>query len=200
MVGPEYLPSRSIPLMTGAGSSLMFCELGRREHARLHLDVLVARPRRPAAGLLDARRSSCGRASRARTSATPRSPRRLRALLEPYDGQFVNTGGSWFGAVAHYLALLHATLGDVDEADSQFAEAERAYAALGATCVAGALPAGLGAVAHRALEAEVTGALMGRDAGRAAALIDAALAAARGLGLARVVMRAEGLREQAGLR
>jgi hypothetical protein len=61
-----------------------------------------------------------------------RRAERLYALLEPFGEQFVETGASWFGAVSHYLALLLATMGRLDEADAHFAATERAYERLGA--------------------------------------------------------------------
>ena len=101
--------------------------------ARRHLDVLM--------GELASCRSDCstlpilalGEPSRACSSRDGRRAARLHALLEPYEGQFVNTGGSWFGAVAHHLAM-HATrlLGPAARGGRAFAAAERAYEELGA--------------------------------------------------------------------
>jgi len=56
--------------------------------------------------------------------------RRLYAILKPHSHQLVNTGASWSGATTHYLGLLAVTLDRLDEADSQFAAAERSYLAL----------------------------------------------------------------------
>ena len=51
----------------------------------------------------------------------------LYAMLEPYAGQFVDSGPSWFGATSHHLANLAATIGRVDEADAASLDAARAY-------------------------------------------------------------------------
>ena len=48
----------------------------------------------------------------------------LDALLAPYADQMVCTGLTWAGSVAHYLGVLAATLGRLDEADARLARAE----------------------------------------------------------------------------
>lgn len=131
LVGPEFTPSRSIPLLVGAAVSAICCEVGRMDDGRRHFDVLMEELADPpndystlptlahaavaCAHLRDARRAE-----------------QLYALLEPFGEQFVDTGGSWFGVVVHHLALLRATMGRLDEADAHFAAAERAYERLGA--------------------------------------------------------------------
>lgn len=57
---------------------------------------------------------------------------RLHALLAHHSHRLVNTGASWFGAVAHHLANLAATLDRLDEAGARFFAAEQAYRSLGA--------------------------------------------------------------------
>lgn len=57
---------------------------------------------------------------------------RVHAELEPFAGLFVNTGGSWFGAVDHHLAQLRAAAGATTDADAAFAGADAAYERLGA--------------------------------------------------------------------
>jgi len=47
----------------------------------------------------------------------------LLGLLEPYDGQFAQSGGGFGGAVSWSLGLLHATLGAFDVADDMLARA-----------------------------------------------------------------------------
>jgi len=56
----------------------------------------------------------------------------LYALIEPYAGQLVDGGPSWFGATTHHLANLAATLGRPHDAETLFARAADTYAALGA--------------------------------------------------------------------
>ena len=48
----------------------------------------------------------------------------LLELLAPYADQIVCTGLTWAGSVDHYLGLLAATLGRLDEADERLAHAE----------------------------------------------------------------------------
>jgi tetratricopeptide (TPR) repeat protein len=52
----------------------------------------------------------------------------LLELLTPYSGQMVCTGLSWAGSFDHYIGILVAVLGRLDEADAKLAEAELAHA------------------------------------------------------------------------
>jgi hypothetical protein len=61
-----------------------------------------------------------------------RSATRLYELLEPHSNGFVGGGPSWLGTTTHYLGLLAATLGHLDEADARFGAAERSYVFLNA--------------------------------------------------------------------
>jgi hypothetical protein len=56
----------------------------------------------------------------------------LVRLLQPYADQVVVTAAMPFGAVSHYLGLLHAALGDEGRADTAFAAAADLHAALDA--------------------------------------------------------------------
>lgn len=130
--GPEITPNPSRLLLTGAAMSLVLCEVGRRDEARLHFELLMSGglddlPRDYQALLIPVYASvACARLGDIRRA------KRLHALLEPHSDWLVTTGASWFGATAHYLGLLAATLDRPDEADARFAAAERTYASLGA--------------------------------------------------------------------
>jgi DNA-binding SARP family transcriptional activator len=184
-VGPEFRASRSIPLMVGAAASLMFCELGRGEDARRHLDLLADQlsdlpqdySTLPVLVWASGACSQLGDAALAR---------RLYEQLEPYRGQFVNTGGSWFGAVVHPLALLRATLGDHDAADEWFAVSERAYEEIGA------------AAWLARCRLDWAGSLLRRGEGaRSGVLLEQVAAAAGELELPALAARAEALRARA---
>ena len=49
-------------------------------------------------------------------------------LLAPYSDQMICTGLSWVGSVAHYVGVLAAMLGRLEEADATLARAESAHA------------------------------------------------------------------------
>jgi DNA-binding SARP family transcriptional activator len=130
-VGPEFTPSRSIPLLVSAAMSVILCEIGNVQDARRHFEVVVSElddlPNDYSTAAILAQSSvAC-----AHLGDAPRAER-LHKLLEPFDGQFVNTGASWFGAVVHHLALLRATMGDVAGADAGFHAAVAEYRRLGA--------------------------------------------------------------------
>jgi DNA-binding SARP family transcriptional activator len=180
-VGPEFTPSRSIPLLFGAGMSALFCEVGRVEDGRVHFELLMdelADPPNDYATLpiLAYAAVACAHLRDARRAE------QLYALLEPYGEQFVDTSASWFGAVVHQLALLSATMGRHDDADAHFAAAERAYERLAAHAW----------LARCRLDWAV--ALLARaggaDSQRADALLGQVLATARELGLSAIEERA----------
>ncbi len=189
-VGPEFMPSRSIPLLVGAAMSAIFCEVGRAETGRRHFDVLMAE-----LGELPYDYSTLAILAQAGIACAHlgdgRRAGQIYELLEPYEGQFVNTGSSWFGAVSHHLALMCATMDRPGEADAQFAAAEAAYRELGAESWL---------VRCRL---DWAGALVARadgDLELAGGLLDEALAGARKLELPRIEARAEALRERAAVR
>jgi DNA-binding SARP family transcriptional activator/type II secretory pathway predicted ATPase ExeA len=128
----EITVSRSVPLMVGAAMSVIHCEVGRLEEARGHFELLMRNgledltPDYTALVIPVYASVAC-----ARLGDTARA-RLLIEILEPHSDRLVTTGASWFGATTHYLGLLAATLGRPDEADAQFAAAERTYVALGA--------------------------------------------------------------------
>ncbi len=97
------------------------------------------------------------------------------ALLTPYAGQLVGVGSYWVRSVDHCLGLLHASLGDFDEADGSFVAAAAVEERVGA-------PAWLArtrlAWARTLLERNGPG-----YADRAAGLLDQALITARQLGM-----------------
>jgi hypothetical protein len=105
----------------------------------------------------------------------------LYELLAPYGDQFAfGYGGAW-GAVAHHLGLLAATLDRFDEAEARFAVAAATHERVGA-------PTWLART-----RCEWAAVLLRRggpgDAGRARDLLDRALATSRELGLASVERR-----------
>ncbi|HEX8158730.1 MAG TPA: hypothetical protein VF526_15200, partial [Solirubrobacteraceae bacterium] len=129
---PEITPNQSMPLLVGAGMSVILCEVGRVEDARRHFELLMS------SGLEDLPADYMALAIPAYASVAcaqlgdvPRALR-LHAILEPHSHRLVTTGASWFGATSHYLGLLAATLDRPDEADACFAAAERTYASLDA--------------------------------------------------------------------
>jgi hypothetical protein len=198
VAGPELAPGRAVPLLFSAASSLMLCELGRTGPARRHLDLLEQDlgdlPQDySTVPILSWTSRACVRLGDTKLGA------RVRGLLEHYDGQFVDTGGSWFGAVGHHLAMLDALLGDMERAEVRFAAAERAYERLGA----GAWLARCRLDWAQALLSadEVGGRAPHGDGGaaRAGALLDRLLVVAHALDLPRVVARAEELRAEAAV-
>jgi DNA-binding SARP family transcriptional activator len=190
VVGPEFSPSRSIPLLFGAAMSAIFCEVGRLDDGRRHFELLMDELTDPpndysTLPILAHAAIACAHLGDVRRAE------QLYALLEPYDEQFVDTGASWFGAVVHHLALLSATMGRLGDADAHFAAAGRAYERLSARAWlarcrldwAGALLAGRG----------------GDELERADVLLGQVLATARELGLSAIEERARALRERAPL-
>lgn len=190
VVGPEFTPSRSIPLLVGAAVSAILCEVGRAEDGRRHFDVLAEE-------LSDLPNDYATLATLAQAAVAcwhlGDSPRAalIDELLEPYADQFVNTGASWFGSVAHHLALMCATMDRPGDADARFAAAEAAYAKLGADAW------------HARCRLDWASALVARsdgDLARAGALLDDVLASARALDLPRIEARASALRAAAAAR
>jgi DNA-binding SARP family transcriptional activator len=190
MVGPEFAPSRSIPLMVTAGMSATLCEVGRIEDGRRHFEVLMEQVDDlpldfSTLAVLVHAALACAHLGDARRAQL------LYELLEPYDGQFVVSGASWLGAVGHYLALLSATIGRRGQAGAHFAAAERAYEGLGA-----------GAWLSRC-RLDWAATLLAREDGgdrdrrRASTLLDEVLASARDLGLTAIEARVAGLRRLA---
>jgi DNA-binding SARP family transcriptional activator len=187
LVGPEFTPSRSIPLMVTAGISATLCEIGRVEDGSEHFEVLMEE-------LTDLPNdySTLALLAHAAVACThlrdaPRAER-LYVALEPYRAQFVSTGASWFGAVVHYLALLCATIGRPADADAQFTDAVRAYESLGAEAWLGRC------------RLDWAAALIDRgnaEPGQLGALLDEALATARRLGLPAIERRVGALRTKA---
>jgi len=100
----------------------------------------------------------------------------LLEVIRPYDGQFVTMSSlAYSGAVAHYLGLLRATLGDHEAAGRHFAAAADTHAVMGApTWLARTRLAWAGSV----------------DAARATPLLEQALEVAEALGMATVERRA----------
>ena len=105
----------------------------------------------------------------------------LHGLLDPYGDQFVFAYGGAWGAVAHYLGLLAATLDRFDEAEARFAAGAETHERNG-------MPTWL---ARTRCEWAAMLARRGEpgDAERARDLLDRALATARDLGLASVERR-----------
>jgi len=106
----------------------------------------------------------------------------LYGLLAPYGDQFAFTYAGAWGAVAHYLGLLAATLDRCEDAEGHFAAAAETHEVNG-------MPACL---AHTRCEWAAMLSSRGQpgDAERARTFLDQALATARELGLASVERRA----------
>jgi len=110
----------------------LLCELDRPEEAVEHYELLAvenftALPRDPAWTLGVSQCAAVAAALRDRAGA-----RVLFDLLAPYASQIVFSNGGSLGAVAHYLAVLAATFGDFDEAQSRFAVAATTHERIGA--------------------------------------------------------------------
>jgi hypothetical protein len=68
----------------------------------------------------------CSAATAAAYLEDPARCQALHGLLEPYADHVAGTLLWWVGSVSHYLGLLAAALGRLDEADIRFAAAETA--------------------------------------------------------------------------
>ena len=107
--------------------ALLYCETGEQEKARAALASVVE-------ALDDVpQEASWPRAvtQAAMTCARLHDRDRAGALLElltPYADQMVCTGLSWSGSFHHYIGILAAVLGRLDEAETKLAEAEAAHA------------------------------------------------------------------------
>ena len=114
----------------------------------------------------------------------------LLELLGPYGDQIICTGLTWYGSVAHFVGVLTAVLGRLDEADAHLARAEAAHARLPApTWVARTrLEHGRVLLTRRAPG----------DAERARELLGQALATARQYGLTRLEAAAAALLGEMG--
>ena len=113
---------RGIPVLRAFLARLL-CEIGRPEEAVAHYELLAADnfttvPRDPLWMLVV---PQC--AAVAASLGDPAGARVLFDMLAPYASQVVFMNGGSLGAVAHYLAVLAATVGDFDEAERRFAEA-----------------------------------------------------------------------------
>ena len=160
--------------------ALAYCETDRPEDARAIFDELAAKDFADLAFdptwlhvLANCAAVGASLGDRGRAAV-------LYDLLAPFDGQFVTMSSlAYSGAVAHYLALLAAAMGDHDQAAAQFGAAATTHEHMGA-------PTWLARTrlewAHSLLE------LGDRDG--AWALLDQAEAAAADLGLATVSRRA----------
>jgi len=128
----EIVQSRSVPLMVGAAMCVILCESGRLDDARGHYELLMSSglrrltPDYTALVIPVYASVACARLGDTRRA------RRLSEILEPHSHRLVTTGASWFGVTTHYLGLLAATLGRLDDAHAHYASAERTYTSLGA--------------------------------------------------------------------
>ncbi len=129
---PEITPSRSLPLLIGAGMSAILCEVGRFEDARGHFEFVM----RDGLDDLPPDYTALTIAVYASVACAQLGDQlraeRLYEILEPQRDRLVTTGAGWFGATEHYLGLLAATLGRRDDAAAHFAAAARTYEALNA--------------------------------------------------------------------
>ena len=132
-VGPEFEPSRSIPLMVGAAASAINCEIGRLEEGRAHFDLLMSQlddlPHDYSTlAILASASIACGHLRDGDRA------RELHDALVPFAGQFVGTGATgpqWLGAVDHHLGVLCAVIGRDGAADEHFSAAQDAYLDMG---------------------------------------------------------------------
>ncbi|MGH8972258.1 MAG: ATP-binding protein [Acidimicrobiia bacterium] len=158
-----------------------YCELGRTDEARAAFEVL-------AGSLADLPPDpnwivTLTRSARvaARLGDVPAAAL-LYDLLAPYADRVAGEGIVWTGAVAHYLGLLTAALGDPAGAEVHFAEAAAIHERIGA-------PAWLART-----RMEWAGVLLARrdpgDVERARDFLGQAITAARSLGLGAVERRA----------
>jgi tetratricopeptide (TPR) repeat protein len=112
--------------------ALLLCELDRPDEAREHYEQVAAEnftrvPKDPPWIIaIPASAAVCAYLGD-RDRATV-----LFDLLEPYASQVVFTAGGSFGAVGHYLGILAATSGDLDEAERRFAHAAATHERIGA--------------------------------------------------------------------
>jgi len=112
--------------------ALVLCELDRPKEAVEHYELLAAEnfatlPREPGWMIGVSQCAAVAASLRDRAGA-----RVLFDLLAPYASQIVFTNAGAVGAVAHYLAVLAATFGDFDEAQSRFAVAATTHERIGA--------------------------------------------------------------------
>jgi hypothetical protein len=168
--------------------SAILCEIGLLDDGRRHFELLAGElPELPndysTLAILASAAIACAHLRDAARAE------RLHALMAPYGEQFVSTGSSWLGAVAHHLALLSATMCRSDEAAAHFAAAERAYERLGAQTW----------LARCRLDWAETllASVAAADDGRAVALLDRARASLHRLELPAMQRRAAVLRERA---
>ena len=126
----EAAPNRSVPLLVEALQIATACELGRSDDARARFDVLMRDELRDlpydwtALAIPAVASVAC-----AHLGDLPRA-RTLYAMLQPYAGQFVDSGPGWFGTTSHHLANLALMLGRPRQADAHFADATDAYTRL----------------------------------------------------------------------
>jgi class 3 adenylate cyclase/tetratricopeptide (TPR) repeat protein len=186
----ELLPNLMEAAGTGYRESLAmlaqtYCELGRREDARVVFDALKNDlPDVPSDPnwILAATRAAVVCAELGDRAAAVR----LYRLLAPYSDRVAGQGIIWVGSVSHYLGVLAATLGRFDEAEAHLMAGDAAHERLGAP----------GWRARTRLEWARLLLARGQpgDAERARQLAGQALATARELGLSNVERRAAALR------
>jgi len=174
--------SRTIPLLTQALLATIYTESGREAEARAPYERLMSCDLAdvpydfawlPVISLGAAAAASLGDRSRAA---------RLIPMLAPYRNRYVDMGSSWLGSAAHYLGLLHACVGDIEQAQGCFVDALAAQRALGSRAW----------TARTKLEYARTLRERGLDTdmARAAELTEEAVDSARSLGLSSVLRHA----------
>jgi class 3 adenylate cyclase/tetratricopeptide (TPR) repeat protein len=165
--------------------ALLYCELERPAEARVVFDELTgdALTRLPRDWSWLAEASAC-----AAVCAYLGDTRRalvLYHLLAPYAGRFPTPAAVAYPSVSHYLGLLAATLGRLDEAEAHFMSAAATHERIGA-------PAWLARTRLAWARMLLTGPEP-RDTERARHLLEAALATAGSLGLTNVERHARRL-------
>src|SRR5450755_1518935 len=124
--------SRTVPMLTQAYLTTIYCALGRLDEARAPYERLMSR------GLEDVPYDfswlpviALASAACATLEDTDRAER-LVGLLAPYRRGYVDMGSSWLGAVSRYLGLLYGSLGRAGDAEACLRDAVASHRALGA--------------------------------------------------------------------
>jgi hypothetical protein len=173
-----------------AMSVTLLLEIGRTEEARRRYEGLAAtRFAAPFDFLWLRFHTECAWACAQLGDADRASE--LHGRLEPYADRVVTIaqGGDVTGSVAHYLGLLAATIGHLDEAGARFTAAAAVHERIGAvTWLARSRAERAAVLLHRGDPG---------DAEQARGLLDQALATATGLGLAPLERRVRALIDEA---
>jgi len=165
----------SVPMLARVGLAASYCEVGRLDEAKALVESVTAENCRGMpidfAWLATVALAAqvCWKVGGCRGAEA------IHDLLAPYRHQFVDVGPGWLGSVAHYLGMIAAVLGRIEEADDAFAEAAAAHTRLGAHAWL--------AVTQAAWAELLVGSTTPEGARRGQALLTEAHATARRLGM-----------------